>query len=69
MVVDLLHAPGALYVAQSDEARRYKRIDEFAFSSLASTFVKRSGPLPEGTLVDATSAKLYVDELFPTGAR
>ena len=47
---------------------RYKRIDEFAFSSLPSTFLKRAGPMPEGTAVDATSAKLHANDLFPTGA-
>ena len=36
VVVDLLHAPGALYADDSTEARRYQRVDEFAFSSLAA---------------------------------
>ena len=35
-VVDLLHAPGSMYADSSDAARRYRRHDEFAFSSLAS---------------------------------
>ena len=35
-VVDLLHAPGSLYADGTDSARRYMRVDEFAFSSLAS---------------------------------
>lgn len=69
VVVDVVHSPGALYSDGTDEARRYKRIDEFAFASLASTFAKRGGPLPQGTLIDTTSAKAYADELFPTGAR
>ena len=68
VVVDLIHQPGALYPNSSDEARQYKRIDEYAFSSLPSTFIKRVGPMPEGTVVDATSAKHYANELFPTGA-
>jgi len=37
VVVDLVHAPGAFYAEGSDAARRYKRIGEYAFSSLASS--------------------------------
>ena len=37
LVVDVLHTPGELYPEQADAARRYKRIDEFAFSSLAAS--------------------------------
>ena len=33
----MLHTPGELYPEQADAARRYKRIDEFAFSSLAAS--------------------------------
>ena len=36
VVVDLLHAPGECYEEGSDAARRYQRIGEFAFSSLAT---------------------------------
>lgn len=36
VVVDVLHAPGEFYPEGSDAARRYKRIDEHAFSSLTS---------------------------------
>ena len=64
VLVDVVHAPGTLYPLDSDAARRYKRIDEFAFASLQSTFIKRTEPLPAGTAVDATSAKQYYDGLF-----
>ena len=37
VVVDLLHDVGALLPDGSNEARRYKRVDEFAFASLGST--------------------------------
>jgi len=67
VVVDLIHMPGTFYPDYSDEARRYMRIDEFAFASLQSTFIKRLGPLPDGQ-VDATSAKEHANALFPTGA-
>jgi len=67
VVVDVTHNPGAFYPEASDEARQYKRIDEYAFSSLQSTFIKRTVPLAPG-LVDATSAKQHGNELFPTGA-
>ena len=67
-VVDLMHEPGAVYPEGSDAARRYMRVDEFAFASLQSTFAKRTGPMPAGTAVDATSAKRHANELFPTGA-
>ena len=36
VVIDLLHAPGECYEEGSDAARRYQRIGEFAFSSLAT---------------------------------
>ena len=35
-IIDLLHAPGSVFAEGSEDARRYQRIDEFAFSSLAS---------------------------------
>jgi hypothetical protein len=37
LVVDVLHEPGQLYPEDGGEARQYKRIDEFAFSSLAAS--------------------------------
>jgi len=37
LVVDVLHEPGQLYPEEADAARQYKRIDEFAFSSLAAS--------------------------------
>ena len=36
VVVDLLHTPGECYEEGSDAARRYQRIGEFAFCSLAT---------------------------------
>jgi len=36
VVVDLCHAPGAIYADASDAARKYKRIDEHAFASLTA---------------------------------
>ena len=38
VVVDVLHAPGEFYPEGSDAARRYKRVDEHAFSSLTYGF-------------------------------
>ncbi|KOO21174.1 armadillo repeat-containing protein 3-like protein [Chrysochromulina tobinii] len=64
VLVDVMHAPGTLHPLGSDAARRYMRIDEFAFASLQSTYIKRTEPLPAGTAVDATSAKQYYDGLF-----
>jgi hypothetical protein len=37
LVVDVLHEPGQLYPEEGGEARQYKRIDEFAFSSLTAS--------------------------------
>lgn len=37
VIVDLLHSPGELYEDESREALQYKRIEQYAFSSLAST--------------------------------
>ena len=36
-VIDVLHAPGSLYTEGSDEAMRYKRVEQYAFASLTST--------------------------------
>ena len=37
VIVDLMHDVGVLLAEGSDEARRYQRVDEFAFASLGST--------------------------------
>jgi len=44
LVVDVLHEPGQLYPEEGGEARQYKRIDEFAFSSLAASHHASTAP-------------------------
>ena len=55
VVVDLLHDVGALLPDGSNEARRYKRVDEFAFASLARR-APRHVPPPPGVRAAARAA-------------
>mmetsp|Transcript_42340 Transcript_42340/g.74499 ORF Transcript_42340/g.74499 Transcript_42340/m.74499 type:complete len:116 (-) Transcript_42340:303-650(-) len=43
-IVDVLHSPGEMYEDGSERSLQYKRIDQYAFSSLVSTNLAYNKP-------------------------